>query len=59
MLNSKGIEHKAEFPNNLNNIEKLVFILNKLNLKFTYDKDKVTFLSSGVLSKRTTNKKPN
>ena len=59
MLNPKGSKRKIEFLNSLTTTEKLVFLLGKLNLKFTYDRDKVSYLSSGIISKRSLNKKPN
>ena len=59
MLNPRGSKRKVEFLNSLTTTEKLVFLSSKLNLKFTYDRDKVSYLSSGVISKRSLNKKPN
>ena len=52
-LNSKGSRRKTEFIGRLTTSEKLTFLLNKMNMKLTRDRDRISYLSRGRISSKT------
>ena len=55
-LNSRGSRRKTEFTEKLTALEKLTFLLNKMNMKLTRDRDKICYLSLGRISSKTLQK---
>ncbi len=55
-FNSNGSQRKSEFIGKLKTSEKLTFLLNKMNMKLTYDRDRRSYLSRGRISNKTLNR---
>jgi hypothetical protein len=56
-LDSKGSQRKSDFIGMLSVSEKLTFLLNKINMMLTPDRDRRNYLSHGRISRKTLQKK--
>jgi hypothetical protein len=56
-LSSRGSKRKSDFIESLSVPEKLTFLLNKMTMMLSRDRDKISYLSNGQVSSKTLRKK--